>query len=95
MRPPLRLFRALPLLVGLLAAACGPVPASPSGGSGPGSGAASPAISPGTTVPSATRPGSTIPPLDTGPDALALEPFATGLNEPIGITDAGDGSGDL
>ncbi|HET7685950.1 MAG TPA: PQQ-dependent sugar dehydrogenase [Candidatus Limnocylindria bacterium] len=48
-----------------------------------------------TPSPVASRPGSTIPPLDSGPDALALEPFAAGLVEPIGITHAGDGSGDL
>lgn len=44
---------------------------------------------------SPTLAGSTIPPLASGPDALALEPFATGLAEPIGITNAGDGSGRL
>jgi glucose/arabinose dehydrogenase len=43
----------------------------------------------------ASESGSTIPPLDSGPDALALEPFATGLDAPIGIANAGDGSGRL
>ncbi|MEO8510742.1 MAG: PQQ-dependent sugar dehydrogenase [Chloroflexota bacterium] len=35
----------------------------------------------------------TLDPLPSGPDALALEPFAGGLSEPIGLTNAGDGSG--
>ncbi|HET9878929.1 MAG TPA: PQQ-dependent sugar dehydrogenase [Candidatus Limnocylindria bacterium] len=48
-----------------------------------------------TPSPSPTLAGSTIPPLASGPDALALEPFASGLREPIGITNAGDGSGRL
>jgi glucose/arabinose dehydrogenase len=39
--------------------------------------------------------GSTNPPLETGPAHLALEPVATGLDHPIGITNAGDGSGRL
>jgi glucose/arabinose dehydrogenase len=37
----------------------------------------------------------TLPPLPSGPDALELEAFARGLSEPIGLTNAGDGSGRL
>jgi glucose/arabinose dehydrogenase len=37
----------------------------------------------------------TLPPLPSGPDALDLEPFARGMSEPIGLTNAGDGSGRL
>jgi glucose/arabinose dehydrogenase len=37
----------------------------------------------------------TLPPLPDGPDALALERVATGLDQPIGIVAAGDGSGRL
>ncbi len=39
--------------------------------------------------------GSTNPPLPTGPDHLALQAVATGLDHPIGIANAGDGSGRL
>ncbi len=39
--------------------------------------------------------GSTNPPLASGPDHLDLEPFASGLAHPVGITNAGDGSGRL
>ncbi len=42
-----------------------------------------------------SQPASTIPPLESGPDTLALEPFAAGLADPVGITNAGDGSGRL
>ena len=34
----------------------------------------------------------TLPPLPSGPDSLDLQPFARGLSEPIGLTNAGDGS---
>jgi glucose/arabinose dehydrogenase len=44
--------------------------------------------------PSPTLRGSTNPPLPTGPDALALETVAAGLDMPVGIA-AGDGSGRL
>ncbi len=43
----------------------------------------------------ASQPGSTVPPLDTGPNKLSLEPFAAGLSSPINITNAADGSGRL
>jgi glucose/arabinose dehydrogenase len=39
--------------------------------------------------------GSTNPPLPTGPDALALELVADGLDAPVGIAAAGDGTGRL
>ena len=60
----------------------------------------SPRVSARASVPAsssapASQPGSTIPPLDSGPDALALEPFVTGLDAPIGITNSGDGTGRL
>ncbi len=45
-------------------------------------------------APTAT-PGSTGPPLATGPDRLRLETVARGLDQPIGISQAGDGSGRL
>jgi glucose/arabinose dehydrogenase len=45
--------------------------------------------------PSSSERGSTNPPLPSGPDALALEPVADGLDAPIGIANAGDGSGRL
>ena len=41
------------------------------------------------------EPSFTLEPLPSGPDALELEPFAGGLSEPIGLTNAGDGSGRL
>lgn len=37
----------------------------------------------------------TLAPLPSGPDTLDLQPFASGLADPIGITHAGDGSGRL
>ncbi len=45
--------------------------------------------------PSASIPGSTNPPLASGPDHLRLERVVEGLNDPIGITHARDGSGRL
>ena len=45
--------------------------------------------------PSASIPGSTNPPLATGPDDLRLERVVEGLNDPINIANAGDGSGRL
>jgi glucose/arabinose dehydrogenase len=71
--------------------------ATPSGSGSPGGSnePASPTVRPSGSPGGASQPGSTIPPLDTGPDALTAEPFATGLSEPIGITAAGDGSGRL
>ena len=75
------------LLVLGLTAAC-TAPATPS----PSAAAASPR-----TEPSAdgSQPGSTVPPLDSGPDQLRLELVADRLRDPIGLTSAGDGSGRL
>jgi glucose/arabinose dehydrogenase len=87
-----RLIRLLGLLVAmcLLASACvsqeEPSSAPPSLSAAPSGGSASP---------NASLPGSTLPPLPTGPDALRLEQFAEGLDAPIGLTSAGDGSGRL
>ncbi len=79
-QPTLRvLVAAMAVLLALSACSAAPPP---------GSGA-------GDRLASASEPGSTIPPLDTGPDAVALEHFAAGLDAPIGITNAGDGSGRL
>jgi glucose/arabinose dehydrogenase len=46
-------------------------------------------------TPSPSIRGSTNPPLPTGPDALALELVADGLDAPVGIAAAGDGTGRL
>lgn len=56
-----------------------------------------PAPTPASALPTLnpSNPGSTIPPLPTGPDELVLEPFAEGLERPIGVTNAADGSGQL
>jgi glucose/arabinose dehydrogenase len=85
----------LVLAIALLAAACEASPSSSvvaraSAGSGEPSAASS-----ASAEPSGSRPGSTNPPLPTGPDALELERVADGLAAPIGITNAGDGSGRL
>lgn len=96
--------RAVPLMLtaaaaGLLLAACAtPSPGQPTGSSGPPSGGSLPAATAEPSVaatPSPTLRGSTNPPLPTGPDALALETVATGLEFPVGIAAAGDGSGRL
>ena len=86
---------AVALLLSVLAAACtGPVP-SPSAAA-PSSGSASPQASRSDAPqPSASVPGSTNPPLPSGPDALALERVADGLEAPVGIANAGDGSGQV
>ena len=51
----------------------------------------------GSATPSASGSvtGSTNPPLASGPDRLRLETVARGLDQPIGISRAGDGSGRL
>ena len=72
--------------MGLSAACTAPATPSPSAGGA----SATPQASP-----TASQPGSTIPPLDTGPDRLRLERVADGLDDPIGLTSAGDGSGRL
>jgi glucose/arabinose dehydrogenase len=90
------LVAAIVVCLAIAVAACaGP---SPSGAPSVGaSGSTSVATAPATGSPGAapSRPGSTNPPLPTGPDALALEPFAEGLQTPIGLASAGDGSGRL
>jgi glucose/arabinose dehydrogenase len=80
------------LAIAMLVTACG----TP-GGSGTGSAiaGASYAGHPRSGAPNPSEPGSTIPPLDTGPDALALEAFASGLAAPTGLATADDGSGTL
>ena len=84
------------LAVALLAAACeaaSPSPAASAGASVAGpSGAPRETVSPG---PSAPESGSTNPPLATGPEALHLERVVDGLEAPVGIANAGDGSGRL
>jgi glucose/arabinose dehydrogenase len=79
-------------LAGVLAACAGPSPSA-----APSAPASTALPSSDGTTPSAAQsvPGSTNPPLPTGPDALALEPVADGLDAPIGIANAGDGSGRL
>jgi glucose/arabinose dehydrogenase len=79
-----RLGRLLLAALALALAACGATTptASPRADGG----------SPGQT---ATTGGSTNPPLPSGPDHLALEVVADGLDHPIGIVNAGDGSGRL
>jgi glucose/arabinose dehydrogenase len=83
-------------LIGLLIALCLLVSACVSQEE-PSSAPASASLAPsgGSTAPNASLPGSTLPPLPTGPDALRLEQFAEGLDAPIGLTSAGDGSGRL
>jgi glucose/arabinose dehydrogenase len=101
-------FRPRPLppavimtLAGLLLAACaGPSPSPPffgpdaSGASSPTAGGSSARAS-ASAAPSPSRRGSTNPPLPTGPDALALEPVADGVESPVGIVAPGDGQGVL
>jgi glucose/arabinose dehydrogenase len=71
-----------------LGAAC-TAPATPSPASSGGA-------SPGTqSPPGSAQPGSTVPPLPSGPDRLRVELVADGLQDPIGLTAAGDGSGRL
>lgn len=86
-RPRPRGACSLVLLVAL--AAC--TDTAPSAGSRP----PTPVPSQAVATPGTSRVGSTIPPLDSGPDALALAPFAEGLSEPTSIAHAGDGSGRL
>jgi glucose/arabinose dehydrogenase len=83
-----------------IAAACaGPSPLPTDGASAPATSesfAPSVSTSDGASrVPSAPPSGSTNPPLPTGPDAVALELVAEGLDTPIGLAHAGDGSGRL
>jgi glucose/arabinose dehydrogenase len=75
------------VLVLELTAAC-TAPATPP----PSIGAASAGLP---ASPVGSQPGSTVSPLDSGPDRLRLELLADGLHDPIGLTSAGDGSGRL
>jgi glucose/arabinose dehydrogenase len=88
------LVAAIVVCLAIAVAACaGPSPSvAPSLVASGASGSASEAPS---APASAEASGSTNPPLPTGPDALALEPFADGLDSPIGVAHAGDGSGRL
>ncbi len=79
----------------LVLSACTPS-ASPSSGAPSASTTAAPSASTSSAATaSATQPASTVPPAATGPDALALQPFATGLSAPVNVAAAGDGSGRL
>jgi glucose/arabinose dehydrogenase len=84
------------LAVALVASACDTGPPSPSASAAASiaaqSGGPRDTVSPG---PSAPGSGSTNPPLPSGPDALALERVADGLEAPVGIANAGDGSGQV
>jgi glucose/arabinose dehydrogenase len=84
-----RSMKVLALLLLLVGCSATPTqsPGAPSGSAAVGSAAAT-----GTVAPGSSQPGSTNPPLDTGPDALTLDPFAAGLDSPISLTNAGDGS---
>jgi glucose/arabinose dehydrogenase len=87
--PPLRGRRLAAGLALLVACAACTAPATPSP-SVTGGASASAGIFPGPS-----QPGSTVPPLPSGPDRLRLELLADGLDDPIGLTSAGDGSGRL
>lgn len=54
---------------------------------------ASVGLSPSNPASAGAESSFTLEPLPSGPDALALEPFTSGLSEPIGLTHAGDGTG--
>ena len=87
--------RALPsLVIGLLLVACTAQPTETPGGSGPPGGSGAPGATPAAGA-TGSIPGSTNPPLASGPDHLALVKVAGGLDTPIGLTNAGDGSGRL
>jgi glucose/arabinose dehydrogenase len=90
--PSLALGLFLGIVLGLALGACaGPGPSGTLTNTTP--------PSPSFAVPTPASPsptaGSTVPPLQSGPDRLRLELVTAGLVEPIGITNAGDGSGRL
>jgi glucose/arabinose dehydrogenase len=91
---PSRASVGLAALVALVLGACSTATPAPSTTPtlAPSIASASPTSEPS---PSPTIRGSTNPPLPTGPDRLALEEVATGLQAPIGVVAAGDGSGRL
>jgi glucose/arabinose dehydrogenase len=79
---------ALALLISALAACQTDATRSPTLSVPP----ASVGATPSGTASASPDPSFTLEPLPSGPDALALERFATGLSEPIGLTNAGEGS---
>jgi glucose/arabinose dehydrogenase len=96
---------SLVVLVTALAAACGtgdpglPTPAGPSGPTAAASVPAVPSVPATTAAPAGTAaPTASREPVDR-PDltavAIALEPVADGLDQPVFVTGAGDGSGRL
>ena len=86
---------ALLVLVVLLGACNGASP-SPSVVARSSAGSGAPSLNPSDSAgPSASVAGSTSPPLPSGPDALELERIADALAAPVGIVNAGDGSGRL
>ncbi len=94
MQPIVRACSAM-LAIAMLAAACDASP-SPSVVARASAGSEEPSsASSGSARPAPSGPGSTNPPLPTGPDALELERIVEGLASPIGIANAGDGSGRL
>jgi glucose/arabinose dehydrogenase len=88
-----RSFRLL-ALAALVAGCAGPGPTSLAPTGSPGSSAASsPGSSPVTSGPPASAPpGGGFDPARVG---LSLEPFVSGLSDPLALTHAGDGSGRL
>jgi glucose/arabinose dehydrogenase len=85
--PPTRSRLVLVAALGLVLAAC--QSATPSISPSPGASASASATE------SPTPAAATLPPLPSGPDALALERVASGFSDPTHITHAGDGSGRL
>jgi glucose/arabinose dehydrogenase len=92
MRPAFDLRRVLLGLAFILGACTGP---SPSGTPGGTFSTGTPSPTPTATPSPAPTPSVTVPPLRSGPDRLRLELVTDGLDQPIGITNAGDGSGRL
>jgi len=72
----------------LLIAACG----SESPAASPSQVPTPSAVSAGPTGTPTASPEPTPPPLRSGPDALAIQPIATGFANPTAVTNAGDGS---
>jgi glucose/arabinose dehydrogenase len=97
-RPPRRPLGLVAALLALALSACSSFSPSPTPSTAPGSATEAPSAD---VAASASAPaslaagGSTNPPLATGPDRLDLEPIVDGLDAPIGIVAAGDGSGRL
>lgn len=81
----------LPALLAACASAT-PAPSASVAASGTPSGTTSAGPSAGIPTPTPATSGSTNPPLPTGPDRLTVERVADGLEAPIGIVAADDGS---